>query len=183
MGNPNNYGNTDGRIQDGILKAFGQRPVVMVTQEDAVAFCEWAGLTLPTEAQWEKAARGSDGRRYPWGNELEADRAHWRLYEDQYGAGYALPHEGGRFPQGASPFGAQDMIGNVMEFCAEPYEEAAYDRYAQGDFRPPQGGSDAVARGGAIWGGAASENTYRRYPLKPGTTNQVYGFRPALSWP
>jgi formylglycine-generating enzyme len=96
-------------------------PVACVDWLQAVAYCDWRGATLPTEAQWEKAGRGSDGRNYPWGN--EAPTCHYASMIDergQWGCGTQMPQKpGSHSPQGDSPYGVQDMIGNVQELVAD----------------------------------------------------------------
>lgn len=97
------------------------QPVVGIPWHYARAYCEWAGLTLPTEAQWEKAASGGDGRVYPWGDEANAD-----VYGNfNFGSG---PTEVGSYPDGSSPYGAQDMAGNVWEWTLDEYEHTYYNR-------------------------------------------------------
>jgi serine/threonine protein kinase/formylglycine-generating enzyme required for sulfatase activity len=85
-------------------------PVVTVTTADAATFCQWVGSRLPSEKEWEKAARGSDGRRYPWGNMLDVTRA------NLYSSG---PTKVGSYLNGASPYGVMDMAGNVAEFTRD----------------------------------------------------------------
>jgi formylglycine-generating enzyme required for sulfatase activity len=93
-------------------------PVVCVTWAQASAFCAWAGERLPSEIEWEKAARGDDGRRFPWGDAWDPKAANW--YDDAGSIdGHATLAPVGSFPNGASPYGALDMAGNVWEWVAD----------------------------------------------------------------
>ena len=106
----------DGRYPEGT----GQHPVVLVSQEDAAAYCRWRwkgrSSRLPTEAEWEKAARGTDGRYFPWGNE-------WR--PDYLNSGYRVGHTTpvGSYPQGQSPYGLIDATGNVFQWTGTDFSE------------------------------------------------------------
>ena len=88
-----------------------EHPVVLISQEQARAYCQWVGKRLPSEAEWEKAARGTDGRLYPWGDDWDANRVNMK--------GQAL--QVGSFPAGASPYGVLDMIGSVSEWVEGTY--------------------------------------------------------------
>jgi iron(II)-dependent oxidoreductase len=100
---------------------FENNPVVEASWYGAAAFCRWAGKRLPSEAEWEKAARGTDGRRYPWGSQApDRTRAH-------FAAGWNDFKPVGSFPAGASPYGALDMAGNGWEWVSSEYKPYPYD--------------------------------------------------------
>jgi formylglycine-generating enzyme required for sulfatase activity len=140
--------------------AFADLPVTFVTWDQATAFCAWAGRRLPSEAEWERAARGDDGRVYPWGNAVP-DCALANIF----GCGEAVQPVGGH-PTGASPFGALDLAGNVMEWVADWYDAGYYAVSPAVDPPGPASGTARVKRGGSYMG---DNDTVR-------VSNRVTGF-------
>jgi len=158
-----------------------QYPVIGVNWDAAVAYCNWLSkktgkkYRLPTEAEWEKAARGTDQRRFPWGNSIDASFANI-VGSQKFDTVKAV----GTYEKGASPYGAMDMAGNIMEWCSDWYQR---DYYAKSPKKNPQGpgkGAYRVLRGGSFFFEAQDQRSYARSGAWPSfQAFRMVGFRAA----
>lgn len=163
-------------------------PAVCVSWNQAETYCAWSGARLPTEAEWEYSARGTDGRRYPWGDEIDGHLLNYcdancelNKRDDEVDDGYARTSPVGSYPDGASWVGALDLAGNVWEWTADWY--GPYSSEQQVNPLGPDSGGRRVARGGS-WHTSADHvrSALRTYSEPDRSLNHV-GFRCAASEP
>jgi serine/threonine-protein kinase len=160
-------------------RGYEDHPAVEVTWEAANAYCAWVDRRLPTEAEWEKAARGPKGQIYPWGD--EAPNCGLVNFWD----GNKVCADGtasvGSFPAGASPYGALDMSGNVWEWTADWYDEFYYEAAPSENPTGPASGNSKVFRGGAWESGPRNLRASDRNNDQTNAARYRLGFRCALT--
>lgn len=174
----------------------GDHPMNCVSWPQASRFCAWVGKRLPGEMEWERAARGDDERRFPWGDSPPgpgtrmanlADEAglkkypNWKIFQG-YDDGYAETAPVASFPDGASPFGALDMAGNVWEWVRDWYGDRSYQVVGQ-ELTGPGYGELRVARGGSFESQPALVRTSERFAMRPADRAYFLGFRCAADSP
>ncbi len=179
-----NYRGKAGRACNWQHKDRLNHPINCIDWNDANTFCEWAGKRLPTEAEWEKAARGTDGRKFPWGNQdVSCEYASFHekdsINSADWGCGTGITSPVGSRPKGASPYGVMDMAGNANEWVSGWYFDDYYRKAPRKNPPGAESGLSRTARGGAFNDYAyAIRATYRNaYPV----ADQYRGVRCALT--
>lgn len=176
------------RLEDEFFEAGADYPVVRISSNEALSYARWLGMSLPSEAEWEKAARGTDGRRYPWGNEWRAGYANtaesqqagrvpvlsWMRRRPRYGT----TPVGAFSPQGDSPYGCADMVGNIWEWTRSSFESYPYDPFDGREDHEKEG--PRVLRGGSCDASSRLVRCAVRLRFVPSLRNRFIGIRVVL---
>ena len=160
-----------GQENSDLLEGETQLPLVGLPWDEAQSYCQGIGKRLPTEAEWEKAARGTDGRAYPWGNGWDSSLAN----TSEQDSGEVFPV--GSFPRGASPYGVLDMAGNAAEWVSDHYDASYYQVSPDHNPAGPTQVLDHGLRGGSYASTAGQATTYFRDSSHSVLANPHVGFR------
>ena len=163
-------------LRQHILAPTDDHPMSGLNWDDVDKYCRFYGLTMPTEAQWEYAARGPKGSKYPWGNQWSP--ALCCCDENRDPSGFTCP--AGKYLKGASWCGALDMAGNLSTWCADWYDKTYYARSPAADPAGPEKGTERVQRGGYCWGDADECRSAKRFSSEPANEDGSGSARPCF---